>query len=57
MNATQLPARRKTANKTDKTPTRPVAQMLLELAYHLHATKVVGVREVPQPRQNPGRAI
>lgn len=45
MIATKTPARRKTANK----PARPVTAVLLELAYQLHATKVVGVREVPAP--------
>lgn len=27
--------------KSDTTPTRPVREMLLELAYRLHATRVV----------------
>lgn len=47
MTTTKTPARRKTANK----PARTVTEVLLELAYQLHATKVVGVREVPAPTQ------
>jgi hypothetical protein len=39
MNGTQV-APRKT-RKTRRTTTRPVPELLLELAYRLHATKVV----------------
>ena len=39
MNATNLLAK----NDARQTASRPVPQMLLELAYHLHATKVVKV--------------
>lgn len=45
MTTTKLPERRKTATK----PARPVTAVLLELAYCLHATKVVGTRDVPAP--------
>lgn len=38
--------RRKPSNKTAK-PARPVTAVLLELAYYLHATKVVA-----RPKQN-----
>ena len=37
----------KTGDKSSKTPARPVTSVLLELAYLMHATKVVGVRETP----------
>jgi hypothetical protein len=39
MNATQTAPRR--TPKTVQTPSRPVTELLLELAYRLHATKVV----------------
>lgn len=59
MTATQLPARRKTARPSAKktTPARPVEQVLLELAYFLHATKVVGHRDAPASSRSPARAI
>lgn len=57
MTATQLPARRKTADASTQTPARPVAQVLLELAYLMHATKVVGVRETPAPGRPAGRSV
>jgi hypothetical protein len=41
MNATQLPSHRKVTRKTHQTSTRPVTEILLELAYRLHASKVV----------------
>lgn len=41
MVATQLPTRRKNATKPSKSSNRPVKDILLDLAYHLHATKVV----------------
>lgn len=47
MTATRLPERRKTAPKT--APARPVTEVLLELAFCLHATKVVARREGPAP--------
>ena len=56
MTATQ-PTATKTSDKSSKTSTRPVPAMLLELAYLMHATKVVGVRETPAPRQASGRSI
>jgi hypothetical protein len=39
MNATQLPSRR--ARKTCPAPTRPVPEVLMEIAYRLHTTRVV----------------
>ena len=53
MNATPL-ASSNVARKTTETPTRPVKAMLLELAYHLHATHVVEVLPV-QPKHRPVR--
>lgn len=45
MNATATPtARRKTARKNRPAPARPVTATLLELAYYLHTTRVVGSR-------------
>jgi len=41
MNATPLPSRPNTARKTRQTATRPVPELLLEIAYRLHASKVV----------------
>ena len=41
MNATQLPARPNTVRKAHQTPTRPVPELLLEIAYRLHTSKVV----------------
>ncbi len=41
MNATQHPPRRKTVKKTHPATPRPVPELLLELAYQLHVTKVV----------------
>ncbi|QEG30298.1 hypothetical protein GobsT_51020 [Gemmata obscuriglobus] len=54
MTATQ-PTNRKNSKKASTA--RPVPAMLLELAYLMHATKVVGVRETPAPRQVSGRSI
>jgi hypothetical protein len=39
MNATQLAPRK--PGKARRTTTRPVPELLLELAYRLHATRVV----------------
>ena len=47
----------KTKDKPSKTPARPVTAVLLELAYLMHATKVVGVRETPAPRRASARSI
>ena len=55
MTATQVPAA-KVRNKSRKAAARPVPAMLLELAYLMHATKVVGVRETPAPRPPAGRS-
>ncbi|HEV3438801.1 MAG TPA: hypothetical protein VG122_15655, partial [Gemmata sp.] len=41
MNATPLPSRPNAARKTRQTSTRPVPEILLEIAYRLHASKVV----------------
>ena len=41
MNATPRAPRRNTTRKTRQTPLRPVPEILLELAYHLHTSKVV----------------
>jgi len=41
MNTTQLLPRPKTTRKPRPVATRPVSQVLLEIAYCLHATKVV----------------
>jgi hypothetical protein len=55
MNATKLP-RRKTARKS--LPIRPVTELLLELAYHLHATRVVARLDKPEPRRSaPARSL
>ena len=56
MTATQPTAARKPTTTSDKAATRPVPAMLLELAYLMHATKVVGVREAPAPRQASDRS-
>ena len=56
MTATRPTAARKTTDKSSKTPARPVTDVLLELAYLLHATKVVGRRDAPAPRHAAGRA-
>ena len=49
MNAAQLPSRRKTNTdrKTRQAP-RPVPELLLEIAYRLHASKVVERHRVPR---------
>ena len=54
MTATRFPDRRKTATKAATAPKRPVTEVLLELAYCLHATKVVARREVPAPNRDSG---
>jgi len=41
MTATQLAPRRNKTRKTRQTSTRPVPELLLEIAYLLHARKVV----------------
>lgn len=42
----------KAARKTRRQPAaKPVTETLLELAYMLHATKVVGVRPATEPRR------
>lgn len=41
MKTTQQSSRRKTAQKTLQTPTRTVPELLLEIAYQLHARKVI----------------
>lgn len=44
MSVTQSKTRRqRTSRKSRPTTTRPVQEMLLDLAYRLHATRVVGV--------------
>ncbi len=47
MTATPTRPRRKAAQKPANTPARPVSELLLELAYQMHATKVVGYRTPP----------
>lgn len=42
MNAIQAPPRRKNRRKLRKMTIRPVREILLELAFRLHATQVVG---------------
>lgn len=44
---TALLPRRRTARKPRPAASRPVPELLRELAYHLHATRVVGRREAP----------
>lgn len=44
-----LPRRKITRNPKTK-PSRPVTQLLLEIAYHLHATKVVSRIAPPHGR-------
>lgn len=56
MTATQTPVSRKTTDKPSQTPARPVAAVLLELTYLMHATKVVGHRETPEPRRTSARS-
>jgi hypothetical protein len=41
MNATPTAPRRKTSHKARRAPARPVAELLLEITYHLHTTRVV----------------
>jgi hypothetical protein len=57
MTATQTPAARKTSDTSRKAPARPVTAVLLELAYLMHATKVVGHRETLDPRRAPARSL
>lgn len=47
MPATLAPVRRTPARKARPAPTRPVPELLLELAYRLHATRVVS-RSLPR---------
>ena len=54
MTATQPTTANKNSTKASKGTARPVPQMLLELAYLMHATKVVGVRETPRPGTDRG---
>ena len=56
MTATQPTTTRKNTDKASTNAMRPVPAMLLELAYLMHATKVVGVCETPAPRRTSGRA-
>jgi hypothetical protein len=46
MNATPTAPRRKTARKPRRAPSRPVTEVLLEIAYHLHTSRVI-VRPAP----------
>jgi hypothetical protein len=48
MNATPTAPRRKSPRKTRRAPARPVAEVLLELAYHLHTSRVIA-RPTPTP--------
>lgn len=48
MPATQVLPRRTTARKSRPATGRPVPELLLELAYRLHATRVVAR---PEPRR------
>ena len=48
MSATQTRTRSKTARKTETTR-RPVTETLLELAYMMHVTKVVAMRDESRP--------
>lgn len=41
MNAMQTPLQKKTTPKAPKTLSRPVQELLLEIAYRLHANKVI----------------
>jgi hypothetical protein len=41
MTANQTPLRPQRVRKPDPVPTRPVTELLLKLAYHLHTTRVV----------------
>lgn len=50
------PTATKTTDTSSKSPARPVTAVLLELAYLMHATKVVGVRETCVARKKSGRA-
>ena len=51
MNATQLSPRRNPARQPRPTATRPVPQLLLEIAYQLHATR--GVARPSDRRDSP----
>jgi hypothetical protein len=48
MNATARNSHKNNPNKITSTSTRSVPEMLLELAYRLHANKVVGRRNSMQ---------
>lgn len=50
---TARPASAQTAREVSPAPTRPVTELLLELAYHLHTTRVVEV--LPEPGGRPAR--
>lgn len=54
MTATQKILRRNVARKVSVA--RPVTETLLELVYLMHTTRVVGVRETPNPRPRPASA-
>jgi hypothetical protein len=54
MTATRL--HRKPATKPATSAARPVGTVLLELAYLMHATRVVGQREAPLPRPDSSRS-
>jgi hypothetical protein len=51
MNATLLPSRRKAARNHRQTPASLVKETLLEIAYLLHASKVVSRPRAPQRRE------
>jgi hypothetical protein len=40
---------RRRTRKPDAKPTRPVAEVLLEIAYLLHTTRVIGRRTTTRP--------
>jgi hypothetical protein len=41
MNVTRRPRYRTAARKANSNPPRPIPELLLEIAYHLHTTKVL----------------
>lgn len=50
------PPARRTTRSARRTSTRPVPELLLELAYRLHATRVVGQQPARTPRDADARA-
>jgi hypothetical protein len=50
MNATQSASRRTSARKPRTAASRPVTELLLEITYHLHATKVVSRPRAPRSK-------